>query len=945
MYCRIVQLILLALLGLMTSLSVPVLSAQQMPETAEIIALVQHSRNNQSVKKGQKAYRTSFLPSCLLFPSLLPSWEGRGWVGLGVGSASCLLALDSVGKQALNSNAPSLLQQGIKFYEAEQYSAAVEIWLQAAAVFATEEDNLNLALVQSNLSLAYQHLGYWQEAQKAIAKSFDLLNNQQNSANTQTYLEVYAKALNTKGRWQWTKGELEEALATWRQAAANYAQAGNQKGVISSLINQAKALQGLGVNSQAKKTLYQVAQMLETSSDSQLQAIGLRNLGKAYREVGSLQKSQEFLAASLAVAEKFALPKAKIAAELELGNTEQALAKLAIAIGNKKEAQEHYQTALSHYQQAATTSDSPILQLQAQLNQLSLLVEIGKSLDTAPLLPEIKNAIALLPPSRTTIYAQLNFARSLTRFRNEYLTKCRGVTCYVSTPPSWQEIAQILATAVQQSKSLQDYRAQSYALGQLGGLYELTGQLSEAQNLTQQALEALILSQELQSPDIRYLWEWQLGRLFKQQGDIQSALKHYTRAINTLTYVRHDLITINDMQFSFRENVEPIYRQLVDLLLQSEPKAEDLAQAREVIEELQLAELEDYLRCSLLNNKAITIDKLVNQSNATAAVIYPIILDGRLEIILKLPQQPLRHYQTSLSQQEFDHTIAQLRENLKLIHTLKQVQGLSQQLYNWLIQPIESTLKESKIQTLVFVLDGDLRNVPMSILYDGQQYLLEKYAVALTTGLELLDPKPLERKSLRVLTAGLTEARHGYSSLEYVDDELEQIESQVSGEFLINQEFTSKDLQAQIASQPFSVVHLATHGKFSSQPEETFVLAWDKPINIDELNSILRSRGDNLTEAIELLVLSACQTATGDKRAALGLAGVAVKAGARTTIASLWQADDQSTATVMSQFYQELLNHQITKAEALRRAQLYLLNEGYQHPRYWAPYVLIGNWL
>ncbi|NEP09562.1 MAG: CHAT domain-containing protein [Symploca sp. SIO2C1] len=794
MYRRIIQLILLALLGLITSLSVPVLSAQQIPETAEIIPLVQHSSNNQSVKKSQKAYRTSFLPSCLLFPSL---------EGLGMVSASCLLALDSVGKQALNSNARSLLQQGINFYEAQQYSAAVEIWLQAAAVFATEEDNLSLALVQSNLSLAYQHLGYWQEAQKAIAKSLDLLKNQPNSANTQTYLEIYAKALNTKGRWQWTKGELEEALATWKQAAANYAQADNQKGVITSLINQAKALQGLGVNSQAKKTLYQVAQVLETSSDSQLQAIGLRNLGKAYREVGSLKKSQQFLAASLAVAEKFALPKAKISAWLELGNTEQALGKLAIAIGNQKEAQDYYQTALSHYQQAATTSDSPLLQLQAQLNQLSLFVETGKSLNTAPLLPEIKNAIAFLPPSRTTIYAQLNFARSLTCIRSlqdgmKRRQNNEGIfpsaSCLLPSAsqgerlievPSWQEIAQILVTAVQQSKSLQDHRAQSYALGQLGSLYELTGQLSEAQKLTQQALKALILSQELQSPDIRYLWEWQLGRLFKQQGDTQSALEHYTKAIKTLTSVRYDLITINDMQFSFRENVEPIYRQLVDLLLQSEPKETELAQAREVIEELQLAELEDYLRCSLLNNKAITIDKLVNQSNATAAVIYPIILDGRLEIILKLPQQPLRHYQTSLSQQEFDHTIAQLRENLKLIHTLKQVQSLSQQLYNWLIQPIESTLNQSKIQTLVFVLDGDLRNVPMSILYDGQQYLLEKYSVALTTGLELLDPKPLERKSLRVLTAGLTEARHGYSSLEYVDDELEQIESQVSGELLI----------------------------------------------------------------------------------------------------------------------------------------------------------------
>ena len=923
---RVVRLVLLVILGLITILAVPVLSAPRLLETTPDIAGVET-------------------------------------------------------RHALS------LQQGIDFYEAEQFSAAVAVWRQAAAGFAAEGDNLGLALVQSNLSLAYQHLGYSQEAEKAIAQCFDLLDHQHSAANIQTYLEVYAKALNTKGRWQWARGELEAAVETWKQAAANYAQAGNEKGVVGSLINQAKALQGLGVNGQAKEILERVAEVLEQSSDARLKTAGLNSLGKVYRQVGSLKRSQEFLEESLAVAEGFSLTKAKALALLELGNTEQAWGKRAMAIGKEKEAQEYYQTALNYYQQAATVSDLPILPLQAKLNQLSLLVETKNLSDIPPLLPEIKSAITFLPPSRATVYAQLNFARSLTYLRirdksclvsthlkmdmgmRDALDAEKGIlidggefffmgtaSCLGGLPsalegesfievPSWEEVARIIATALEQANSLQDYRAQSYALGQLGGLYELTGQLVEAQMLTQQALKALISSQELQSPDIRYLWEWQLGRLSKQQGDIQGAVAQYTRAIKTLTSVRHDLITSNDVQFSFQENVEPIYRQLVDLLLQSEPKEEDLNQAREVIEELQLAELEDYLRCSLLNDKAVKIDQIVNQTNTTAAVIYPIILNDRLEIILKLPQQRLKHYQTSLSQQEFNYTIAQLRENLQFIHTLKQVQGLSQQLYGWLIQPIESELDKTNTKTLVFVLDGDLRNIPMALLYDGQQYLLEKYAIALTTGLELLDPKPLERQNLRVLTAGLTEARHGYSPLAYVDDELEQIESQVSGELLINQEFTSTELQAQIASQPFSVVHLATHGKFSSQPEETFVLAWDKPISMDELNSILRSRGENLSEAIELLVLSACQTAAGDKRAALGLAGVAVRAGARSTIASLWNADDESTAALMSQFYRELLNNQITKAEALRLAQLHLLREGYQHPRFWAPYVLIGNWL
>jgi CHAT domain-containing protein len=139
---------------------------------------------------------------------------------------------------------------------------------------------------------------------------------------------------------------------------------------------------------------------------------------------------------------------------------------------------------------------------------------------------------------------------------------------------------------------------------------------------------------------------------------------------------------------------------------------------------------------------------------------------------------------------------------------------------------------------------------------------------------------------------------------------------------------------------------LATHGQFSSDASETFVLAWDKPINLNELSELLRSREQLNPAAIELLVLSACQTATGDQRAALGLAGVAVRAGARSTLASLWNLNDESAALLTSLFYQELVKGTLNKAEALRQAQLALLRDrDYRHPVHWAPYVLVGNWL
>jgi CHAT domain-containing protein len=182
-----------------------------------------------------------------------------------------------------------------------------------------------------------------------------------------------------------------------------------------------------------------------------------------------------------------------------------------------------------------------------------------------------------------------------------------------------------------------------------------------------------------------------------------------------------------------------------------------------------------------------------------------------------------------------------------------------------------------------------------------------------------------------------------FSPLPFVVKEVQEIKSQVpSSTELLNPSFTNAGLKNRLNSLPFSVVHLATHGQFSSQSDDTFILTWDDRLNLNQLNSLLRSRDQ---QPIELLVLSACETVKGDRRAALGLAGVAVRAGTRSTLATLWQVNDQSTALFMSQFYQALMGNNMSKAAAVRQAQLALLNNPeYKSPYYWAPYVLLGKW-
>jgi CHAT domain-containing protein len=821
----------------------------------------------------------------------------------------------------------SQLQQGKSLYQAGRFSEAAIIWQQAAQNYEKQSDRFNQSLSLSYLSLAYQDLGQWQEAQKAIQQSVELI--EKTSPLTPERSLILAQALNARGSLQLAIGQTEAALTTWQQAENAYAAAKDETGILGSQINQAQALQVLGLYRRAQATLEQVNQKLQTQPDSLLKAAGLQSLGVALQVVGDLQKSQAVLEQSLATQEHIGSSPDISTTLFSLGNTARAL--------------QDYKKAIAFYEQAAAKATSGLDRLEAQLNQFSLLVQTQQWQAAQVLLPTIQSNLSNLPANRSAIYAQVNLAESLLEMRKASQKMQQTISL-----PSPSELAQLLVKVLEQARTLKDTRAQSYALGELGKLYEYTQQWTDARHLTQQALS---LAQAINADDITYRWQWQLGRILKQQGNgepgvsktILDAIAAYSEAVNTLKSLRSDLVAINpDVQFSFRESVEPIYRELVELLLEFEPSQQNLEQAREVIESLQLAQLDNFFREACLRAKPEQVDRV----EPTAAVIYPIILPDRLAVILSLPGKPLHYYQTQLPQSAVEDTIEQLLQSLNPVFSNKERLRLSQEVYDWLIRPAQDQLAASGVKTLVFVLDGSLQNLSMAALYDGQQYLVEKYSIALSPGLQLLEPRSLKRQQLKALMGGLTEGRQGFSSLPGVQMELNQISSDVRSEILLNQRFTKETLEQEINDTPFPVIHLATHAQFSSKAENTFLLTWDGRINVKEFDTLLRTRERQDTNPIELLVLSACQTATGDKRAALGLAGLAVRSGARSTLATLWSVRDRSTAEIMAEFYRGLTQTEVSKAEALRQAQLALLkNAQYQHPFYWAPFVLVGNWL
>lgn len=820
----------------------------------------------------------------------------------------------------------------------------------------------------------------------------------------QSEWQPLASTLTNLGRVQYATGELDRAIATWERAATLYQERLDNPTAARDLqVLQAEALKELGHYPRACQTLTQaltldpaycaqqaiVPEMLETmpslANSNPMELAGWRDLGTLLRGLGRLEESKMVLAAQV---ERWSTSTDREASLVSLGLTLEKLAdrerdRLAPQKFNYLpwrceivELDEGSTTLYGRAEEryiAAAESDNPLIQTQARLNRLALVAnrrtKAGLA-DAQTIFVDFQN----LPPGRSRIYARLQAAKS--RACLQQLNQ---------QPISWDAFTREIETAIQDARAIGDRRAESVAWGRLGELYELHAARSQDSSIwqaeEQRAIEqALLLAEDVRADDLIYQWQWHLGRIYRARGQKQLAIATYETAVSSLDRVRSDLSAVDtDVQFSFRDNVEPLYRELVNLLVPSAAQAASLPQeelqrvlasALYYVESLQVAELENFLQCDLLNETQQAASTLARSSNlkaqidrlfaqdTNAALLYPILLEDRIAIIVRTPDGQFRTHSVSVPAADATAAIDDLLIALRSpFLPLADFQQHSAEVYNWLIAPFEQVLAtsdrldESQLQTLVFVLDGPFRSIPMAALYDParERYLLERYAVTQASGVQLLETA--QRPQNNVLIAGLAieaaefEGNPGLPALPGVSAEVATISDTIPGDVLRDEELVRQSLEKKIVANPYSIVHIATHGQFSSDPNETFLLLYDGLLKAREFDRLLQG---NPEQAIELLVLSACETATGDKRATLGLAGVALRAGARSTLATLWQVDDESTATLMGNFYQELVeNPDSSKAEALRRVQLQILQNSerdWQQPFYWAPYTLLGSW-
>jgi CHAT domain-containing protein len=374
----------------------------------------------------------------------------------------------------------------------------------------------------------------------------------------------------------------------------------------------------------------------------------------------------------------------------------------------------------------------------------------------------------------------------------------------------------------------------------------------------------------------------------------------------------------------------------------------------------------------LLNADQIgeTLRRLTNETHKKLALIYVSPNTDELELLMVIPgQPPLRKTLPDVPQQTLLTTINEFKSQVaRPAHTRGYLRS-AKQLHDWIIAPLEADLQTQGIDTLIFCVGRNLRSVPFAALHDGQKFLVEKYNLGLIPAFHLSNHNYRNVHNVQVLAMGASVFQK-LPALPAVPLELLAIaQNRWRSQTFLNQDFTRENLEEKLASRDFGIVHLATHAEFRpGAPNNSYIQLWqDQQLSLDQL---WRLDWSNLP--IELLVLSACQTALGDEQAELGFAGLAYQAGVKSSLASLWRISDVGTLALMREFYWQLANSTVlTKAEALRNAQIAMLkgqvrivngqihssgstlplpsgleefsNFDMANPYFWATFVLVGS--
>ncbi|MBD2093475.1 CHAT domain-containing protein [Microcoleus sp. FACHB-1515] len=740
-------------------------------------------------------------------------------------------------------------------------------------------------------------------------------------AQTVSDRKAEADRLFQQGIQQHRVSQFREALQSWEQALSIYREIGNRQGEGNALLSLGIAYFSLGQYQQAIDLYEQQLIIVRDMGDRQNEGNALNNLGLAYQSLGQYQRAIDLYEQRLVIAR-------------EIGDRPGegiALSNLGVAYATLKQ----YQRAIDFYQQSLSiTQDTGNRALEGvTLSNIGRLLALQDQ-------PEL--AIVFLKQSvnvRESIRGELRGAeRELQQsYTDTIADDYRRLADLLLQQDRILEAQRILDLLKVQE--LEDYLQDMQRSGRTETGIELAAPEAQIRD-RQQAItnRAIAIGQELA----------QLRQIDSQQRSSQQ-----TARIAQLEAMQTEVVAEFEA-FIYSDEVQALVAQL----------------SRETRQQDLVAELDDLI---VLQDNLAKLEQ-------NAVLIYPLILEDRLELVLVTPNSPPTRYPVNVDRAQLNETIVAFRSALQ--DPRSNPQPIAQQLYEWLIAPMAQDLAAIDAQTILYAPDGVLRYIPLAALHDGNQWLAQNFRINNITAASLSDLNLQPVQQPEILAAAFEqgsfsfqvgERDFNFAGLPFAGEEVENLAATFPGtREYVDTAFTPDAIVP--IMDDYSIVHLATHAAFvQGAPSDSFILFGNGDrITLEEIKT-WRGR----FRQVDLIVLSACETGVGESlgngEEILGFGYLMQQAGARAAIASLWTVSDGGTQVLMNAFYAALENGH-TKAEALQLAQQALITGDFSavgaprgngtvvardtrtglspdvsnnlsHPYYWAPFILIGNGL
>ena len=801
-----------------------------------------------------------------------------------------------------------------------QYRKSIDFYLQSYAVFKQMGNLSGEGRLLNNIGGAYRSIGQYQKSIELHQRSLVIFKQMEDFIGE-------GDSLGNLGNAYYSLGQYQKSIDFYQKSFAIFMQIGDLKAKGASLGNLGNAYYSLG---QYQKSIdfhqqsLAIAKQID-SLDSVMKS--LNNLGNVYYDLGQHQKAIDLYQQSLAIARQIGIRNGEEESLNNLGNVYHNLGQ--------------YQKAIDLYQQSLAIAKQIGNRNGEGNSSNNLGVAFKDSNQTALAIIFYKQAVNIYETIRKDI-------RLLpTELQNSYKE---------TISKSYRNLADLL---LQQNRVLEAQRVLD--LLKVQELDEFLRGVRGNTN-TQRGIENLPPEQQINQG---------YQKLIDQAVAIGKELTEL-RSIN-----RKERTPIQDQRIAQLDTQETE-------LVKAFTKFIDSEEVKTLLKKLEAIAFNQQDLLGRLSEFNALQDNLRNLQQ-DAVLLYPLILENRLELVLVTPYSPPIRRTVNVTSKELNQAIVDFRSALENPRT--DATKPAQKLYDWLIKPIEKDLDTAKTKTIIYAPDGQLRYIPLAALHDGKQWLTQRYRVNNITAASLTDLNTQPQRELSVLAGAYTtsgkkhnfaigDEQFNFAGLPYAEMEVSKLAETIPDTTQLRDEgFSFKITKPKM--DDYAIVHFATHAAFlKGQPEKSFILFG----NGDRISlTDIKEGAFGSLKKVDLFVLSACETGVGGNFGTgaeiLGFGYLMQTTGARAAIASLWKVNDSGTQALMNTFYATLTNNAITKAEALRQAQIALITGNYKtvagnrgsnlvaieqrirqglpndvannlsHPYYWASFILIGNGL